>query len=158
MNIQPPPEVRFWSRVDRRGLAECWNWTGGLTNRGYGGLQVDGVHTPAHRFSFTLNIGPIPEGLLVCHTCDNRACVNPQHLFLGTHLDNNRDRDRKGRSRHQHGVAHPNAKFTDAEIYQIRASTLTQTALSEIWGVSSSAIGKIRRQERWCHLPTHKGD
>lgn len=89
-------EERFWSKVDKSG--ECWIWTGCLTNRGYGNFGVrKGYNIPAHRFAYELTCGPIPEGFLACHHCDNRRCVRPDHLFLGSHRDNTQDCIRKGR-------------------------------------------------------------
>lgn len=97
-----PPEVRFWAKVDKAGPDECWLWTAS-TNKGYGQLAIKPSPQPvmAHRFSYELANGPIPDGLAVCHTCDNPPCVNPAHLFLGTKGDNNRDMVAKGRHWHQ---------------------------------------------------------
>jgi hypothetical protein len=89
------PTERFWTRVDKSG--ECWVWTGAHLPTGYGRLTGAKRGMYAHRFSWELHNGPIPDGLLVCHKCDNPPCVRPDHLFLGTNVDNIRDRDAKGR-------------------------------------------------------------
>lgn len=94
---QGSAEERFWRYVDK--TDECWTWTGGRINGGYGCFSVDGeTNVAAHRFSYQLHNGEIPAGLVVCHRCDNPPCVRPDHLFLGTQLDNVRDMFSKGRS------------------------------------------------------------
>lgn len=100
-----PPEHRFWSQVDKQGPihptlgTRCWLWTGTRLHRGqgYGQIAVDRVRYMAHRYSWILHNGPIPEGLQACHHCDNKGCVNPKHLFLGTSQDNQDDKVAKGR-------------------------------------------------------------
>lgn len=89
------PEERFWSKVDKSG--DCWLWQGGVNNGGYGSFAVDGHRkVMAHRYSVELDGREIPPSMYVCHTCDTPRCVNPAHLFVGTPLDNFRDRIAKG--------------------------------------------------------------
>jgi hypothetical protein len=94
---RPSVESRYWRDVCKHGPDECWSWTGKINKLGYGLLSIDKRWTLAHRYAWTLHNGPIPEGVLCCHRCDNPQCTRPDHLFLGTHADNSRDMAAKGR-------------------------------------------------------------
>lgn len=116
MNEKIIAEHRFWGKVLRS--EECWEWNGALSHDGYGHYRCGGKVAGAHRYSYLLHNGPIPDSLLVLHHCDNRKCVRPDHLFLGTHQDNAKDRCAKGRS--ATGTSHARAKITEREVAAIK--------------------------------------
>ncbi len=133
--------------------SRCWVWTGSTSCHGYGSISVRGRHTGAHRFAYETFIGEIPEGLYVCHTCDNRACVNPAHLFLGTHEDNRNDMVAKGR--HARGGRHHWAKLTEADVLDIRrrcAAGVSQKELCAEYGVADSLVSRIVNRLIWTHI------
>jgi hypothetical protein len=153
--VKPEVEARLWQRVDVGLPDQCWEWQGYRTPDGYGRLQrFRGRMELAHRVAWESVKGPIPDGMLVCHTCDNPPCVNPAHLFLGTHLDNARDKMAKGRWRWAplFGEASPSAKLTDAEVDAIRqeyaAGGVSQRALAARYGVHQVHISRLVRRTR----------
>lgn len=137
---------RFWERANvTRG--ECWPWMGYRDTRGYGQLDINFRRYLTHRFSYMLHNGneEIPDGICVCHRCDNPPCVNPDHLFLGTRADNLHDMKAKGRAHRPKGEKHPRAKLAHKDVLKIRqrAATYYRGLYSEMaieYGVSSSAI------------------
>jgi hypothetical protein len=155
-----PSEVRFWRQV--RKTAGCWLWTGTVTPDGYGHLVLTSnniqhrTYARVHRFSWELHFGPIPDGLHVCHHCDNPGCVRPDHLFLGTNLMNVRDSARKGRHRNpdNRGSKHGMSKLTEATVKEIK--TLGKAygvgRLAARFNVSAGAISMILSGQRWAHV------
>ena len=112
-------EERFWSRVDVRGGDDCWEWRGSRASKDYGQIRVQGTTMGSHRLAWELwNAEPIPDGLWVLHKCDNPPCCNPEHLWVGTGLDNVRDRDAKGRHANTRKTVCPAGHpYTDENTY-----------------------------------------
>lgn len=143
-------KLLFHSRPDAD--TGCEVWIGPLVY-GYGTLMHDGVQYRAHRVAYELAFGPIPDGFLVCHRCDNRACINPKHFFLGTHLDNMADMTEK--ERQERGEDRALAKLTEEKVREIRRDPRPDAALAVIYGVDHSLIHRVRMMRAWKHvLPT----
>lgn len=133
--------ARFLGNVQRPATdSACWAWTGYTDVRGYGQLRVVDQTAYAHRFSYLLHVGPIPPGLDVLQTCEDRACVNPGHLVLGS----TRARSAGERSR--------NAKLTEAQVLAILADDRPNTHVAADYGVSDVIVSKVRRGKAWAHL------
>jgi hypothetical protein len=151
-----PVEIRFWAKVDMRGPNECWPWLGGIKENGRGNFSIGHKNWQAHRMMWTLIKGPIPDGMLVCHHCDNGKCVNPDHLFLGTYQDNSDDMMRKGRKRTLRGDDDPKSILTSDQVEEIRAKYVpriySQFKLAKEYGVSRSNIENILHGLIWKHL------
>jgi len=131
----------------------CWEWQGTKVG-GYGKFRLDGRKHFSHRLSFEHFNGEIPEGLSVCHSCDNPSCVNPKHLWLGSHTDNMRDMVAKGRHvmREQNGEANLSAKLSAVDVLAIRADPRIQKDIAKDYGIRQSAVSRIKRKQRWGHL------
>lgn len=151
MRSAKPLEERFWSKVDKRGSDECWEWTGAKFGNGYGEFKFNGSPKPVHRLAYEFHTGTnIPKSMDVCHKCDNRACVNPAHLFLGTRKDNMQDCVRKGRQ--SKGETRWSAKLTESLVLQIRSDPRLQRVIAVELGVSRSLIGRVKRRDIWRHI------
>jgi HNH endonuclease len=157
----------FWARADKSGT--CWLWTGTRLPHGYGRTWFGGQKRYAHQVAFELAHGPIPDGMEVCHMCDNPPCVNPAHLFAGTRADNVRDKVQKGRAKWSE--AHPwrrqpasiprgtkrgQARLTDEQVRTIRlryaAGGISQMRLAREYGVGQTTIRDVVTHQRWQHV------
>ncbi len=127
----------------------CWEWIGTVSGAGYGQIKDNYRTRNAHRVSYELHRGQVPAELQVCHTCDNRRCVNPAHLFLGTGADNAQDKIRKGRANLPGGSAHWNSKLSPHAVHDIRTSSLMGSELAIKHGVARSTVSRIRNGLGW---------
>jgi hypothetical protein len=149
----------FWVNTNKDGpvvrpeLNHCWEWIGRVKSTGYGYMRAYGRSIGTHRFSWGLHRGPIPDGLHVLHRCDNRACVNPAHLFLGTNADNMHDKFVKAKQ--ARGEGHGNAKLTDAAVREIRrraAAGEGLTAIGRSLGVGQTTVSYVVKGRTWKHV------
>ncbi len=152
---------RFWAKVDKGDSpTACWEWKGNRSWSGYGlvWIAMGAIPQKAHRVAWKLCNGDINEEQCVLHHCDNRLCVNPDHLFLGTRADNARDRNDKGRSRTRplRGEANHLAKFTAADVLAIRqkyaAGGMSAPELAREFGCGTSHIYRIIKRQAWTHI------
>lgn len=141
--------------VNERG---CWIWQGFLFDRGYGGFKAENdKQVRAHKWAYQHFVGPVPDGWYVCHRCDTPACVNPDHLFLGTPKMNTADMWKKGRQAPRaHGEANTAAKLTETDVIAIRAlyatGRMSQRRIGDLFGIEQTSVGLIVRRERWKHV------
>ena len=144
---------RFWNKVEK--TDECWNWTSAKHPKGYGLFSINNRNQRAHRVSYELCKGKIPEGMQVLHECDNPSCVRPDHLFLGTNADNMADKVAKGRQAHfcpGRGEGHPTSKLTEDQVRAIRASPGPQSRIAIEFGISCGYVSDIRKRKYWAHI------
>lgn len=152
--LSPNDAKRFWMNVKKGKPDECWEWAGGRIPDGYGHFHFSGIRARAHKVSYAIASGIDPIGCLVCHTCDNEPCVNPNHLFLGDNKSNQKDASMKGRSARALGEMSYSSKLTDDQVLEIRrlAQGQTQRSLAKLFGVGFKAISKIVLRQRWKHI------
>lgn len=160
------PRMRTVDDILARAIPEpnsgCWLWERGIQTAGYGMTYAGGNrYKLAHRAAYEIAIGPIPAGFFVCHTCDNPCCVNPDHLFAGSHDDNVADKVRKGRQAKgaalaatlntARGERHGMAKLSERQVTEIRASSLPQKTLAAQYGVAPGTIHRVKARKGWLH-------
>lgn len=151
-------EDRFWNGVNKKSEDECWEWRQSTIGNPYGVIKYCKKDYSPSRVSWIIHFGAIPDGLYVCHKCDNPPCCNPKHLFLGTHQDNVDDREQKGRNKlpYSKGEDHGMHKLTEQEVIQIRKDYVFRKSsyrkLSKVYKVSWEEIRKVIKRQTWSWL------
>lgn len=148
-------QERFWSKVRKSG--DCWFWEASRDKEGYGNFWFRGRVQKAHRVVWMLTHGEIPDGMFVCHHCDNPSCVNPFHLFLGTAKDNMQDASLKGRARtaDKRGERNQMVKLTVGDVHEIRrlhAAGMSRRELAKRFPVGVRCIGNVVTRTSWAHV------
>ena len=147
---------RFWNKVDKKSDDECWGWHGVGDQYGRCRIRIMGKKYLSYRVSWVIHHGDIPEGLCVCHTCDNPVCTNPAHLFLGSQRDNILDMEEKGRALHLAGEQHYKSKLTEKEVVEILQKYVpfvyTTGMLAKEYGVERTTISCIINGKTWKYI------
>lgn len=136
-------QCRFWVWVDIRSEAECWPWLGQTDSNGYGRIRVGGRNQKTNRIAYQLAHGDIPAGGHICHTCDNPICVNPDHLWIGTHAENMKDMARKGRR------PRVGSKLTEAQAIEIYRDNRPERQIASDFNISHSIVNDIKNRRKW---------
>lgn len=152
---------RFWNKVKK--TEDCWLWTRTKNAEGYGHFKFNGKTAKAHRISYMLTFGEIPNGLIVCHKCDNPSCVNPDHLFVGTNKDNSLDCASKKRCymggkppKPEPGEKNPNSILNESDVLEIRREFCgrhgQKTLFAKKYGVDLATIRHVLIRKTWKHI------
>lgn len=145
---------RFESKIELIPFSECWWYMGGLGWNGYGQFHAKGKNVRAHRYAYSQYVGDIPDGCLVCHSCDNPSCVNPAHLWLGSPQENMADKKQKGRAYTPCGEDSPLSKVTEEDVMVIKRmyrDGVRQTAIAAEYGIAQSTVSAICTGTNWSH-------
>lgn len=158
LRSRAPVAERLWRRVNLEGPfmtgmdSRCWEWEGHVITDGYGHIRVGKTMALTHRIAWEIANGPIPDGVLVCHRCDNPPCVRPDHLFLGDDAANAADRDEKGRLGPRVGEFNGNAKLSESDVVAIRQDPRPRKEIAYELRVSIATIDHIKTGRSWGHL------
>lgn len=147
--MRPTLKERLLKGYEEDQTTGCWNWIKYRDRDGYGNIAVKSKPMQAHRASYQVFVGPLEPSLFICHTCDNPSCINPDHLYQGTHKQNQKDKQNRQRIV---GEKHPYAKLKDTDILKIRNSDLSQEKLGKIYNVTQAHVGRIKRNLNWSHI------
>lgn len=150
-----PRNMPIKERLALRSVAQpngCIIFTGNLNPAGYGRLWVKGRIYYPHRLSYMVNIGPIPAGMCVCHRCDSPPCINPAHLFLGTHADNAADMIQKGRAPYRPDIRQISAKLSKSQAIAIKNDSRSYRQIANDYGISKSLVHGIKSGRNWNHI------
>ena len=152
--MKQPLEERFWAKVAIIPEHPCWEWTAVKWGNGYGSITIKGRMQSAHRVSYEMAYGSFDKSLHVLHRCDNPGCVRPDHLFLGTHQDNTKDKVSKNRQSALKGVVNPKSKLTEEQVLEIRSlrGFYDLKTLAKVFNVSFCTISDICRGKTWQHI------
>lgn len=140
------------SKINVGNIDECWEWQALKDKHGYGKFKLNDKMVKAHRFAWELVNGPIPEGMVIRHNCDNPGCVNSTHLEIGTQADNVKDMVNRGRQSRPKGTLNSMVKKTESDIIAIRSAIGTQTAIAKKYGISQRQVSNIKNRKQWKHL------
>ena len=154
LRLTPKDSARLWSKIDRKSDDQCWEWQAARFRTGYGHFSLGRKGYTAHRAVWIdIHGDPGSGDLEVCHTCDNRACCNPQHLFLGTSKTNAIDKVLKNRAARFPGERNQSARLKEAQVVDIRTTNDSHASTARKYGVSEAAVRAVRKRDTWQHLP-----
>lgn len=161
--MHPATVQRFWAKVKQLGDDDCWEWQAGFSQNGYGAFKLGRKSITSSRMAYALTTNDDPLEFFICHTCDNRKCCNPSHLYKGTVVENSRDMIVRGRwaGGNNTGSKNPISKLVESDIVAIRgyfSAGINNKQIAKIYGVTHQMISKIRRGHFWKHVQKVQGE